>query len=64
MKLSNKFALISGLVSFATGTPLLLSCIRWTIPLEKQNKNLFFLLFLSLFLTGFFYVYHKNRLQK
>jgi methyl-accepting chemotaxis protein len=64
MKLSNKFALISGLASFATGTPLMLSCIRWTIPLEKQNKTLLFILFLSLILAGLFYLYHKNRLQK
>jgi methyl-accepting chemotaxis protein len=64
MKLSNKFALISGLASFATGTPLLLSCIRWTVPLENQNKTLLFLMFLSLILAGLFYVYHRNRLQK
>ena len=64
MKLSNKFALISGLASFATGTPILLSCIRWTIPFEKQNKTLLFILFLSLILAGLFYLYHRNRLQK
>ncbi len=64
MKLSNKFALISGLASFATGTPLMLSCIRWTIPFEKQNKTLLFILFLSLILAGLFYFYHRNRLQK
>jgi len=64
MKLSNKFALISSLVSFATGTLLLLTCIKWCIHLEDYTKILTFLTILSLFLSFLFYLYHKRRLEK
>ncbi len=64
MKLSNKFALISSLVSFATGTPLLLTCIKWCIQLEDHTKILTFLTTLSMFLSCLFYLYQKKRLEK
>ncbi len=64
MKLSNKFALISSLVSFATGTPILLSCVRWTVSLDDYTKVLSALLIQSLVLTGFFYFYQEKRLRK
>jgi len=64
MKLPNKYSLISALASFATGTPLILSCIRWTIVLENKAKIFSFLTVISLFLSGLFYVYHNNRLSK
>jgi len=64
MKLSNKFALISSLVSFATGTPLLISCVLWTVSLEDYTKTLPALAALSLVLAGLFYFYQENRLRK
>jgi methyl-accepting chemotaxis protein len=64
MKLSNKFALISSIVSIATGTPLLLSCVRWTVSLGDYTKTLSSLAVLSLFLNGVFYFYQENRLKK
>ncbi len=64
MKLSNKFALIISLVSIATGTPLMLSCVRWIISLGDYTKMLTSLAVLSLILTGFLYFYQETRLRK
>ena len=64
MKLSNKFALITSLVSIATGTPLVLSCIHWTISLGNYTRTLTSLTVLSLILGGFLYFYQENRLRK
>jgi len=64
MKLSNKFALISSLVSFAIGIPLMLSFILWTVPLDDYTKTFSSLLILTLVLIIAFYFYQENRLRK
>ncbi len=64
MKLSNKFALISSVVSFIIGIPLVFSFIMWTIPME-YNRNFFYsILAISLSLICFFYFYQEFRLKK
>ena len=64
MKLSNKFALISSLVSFIVGTPIMLSCVRWTVSLDDYAKVLYTLAMESLILSGLFYFYQEKRLRK
>jgi len=64
MKLSNKFALISSLVSFAIGIPLMLSFILWAVPLDDYTKTFSALLILTLVLIVAFYFYQENRLRK
>jgi methyl-accepting chemotaxis protein len=64
MKLSNKFALISSLVSIVTGIPLMLSCVFWTVSLDDYTETIATLAALSLILTGFFYFYQETRLRK
>jgi len=64
MKLSNKFALISSLVSFTVGILLTFSLIFWTIPLEDYSKAFLFLIISSSMLTGGLYFYQETRLNK
>ncbi len=64
MKLSNRFALISSLVSSVTGVLLVLSCVWWTIPLDVYGRTLSCLGIIALVLGIVFYFFQENRLRK
>jgi methyl-accepting chemotaxis protein len=64
MKLSNRFALISSLVSSVTGIPLVLSCVWWTVPLDVYGRILTCLGVIVLVLGLGFYCFQENRLRK
>jgi len=64
MKLSNKFALISSLVSLAIGVLLILSLIFWTVPLDDYTQIFSFLFIFSFILNVILYFYQETRLNK
>jgi methyl-accepting chemotaxis protein len=64
MKLSNKFALISSLVSSGTGIPLVLSCVWWTIPFDVYGRIFSCLGVIALVLGIGFYFFQGSRLRR
>ncbi|MEO0294077.1 MAG: methyl-accepting chemotaxis protein [candidate division WOR-3 bacterium] len=64
MKLSNKIALISTVLSILIGTPILFSSLYWFLSPENYKDIFLNLLSATLFLSFVFYFIEENKLKK